>query len=155
MDTSNLPEDVLLLDKQLCFNLYATSRRVIQLYTPHLSRLDLTYTQYITLLVLWEHQTLSVKEMGERLLLDSGTLTPLLKKMERKGLLTRSRSSQDERIVLVHITAKGSALKQQAIEFIPQVYCASCLTPQETLELLRLARKLRDGLENRTMQGYG
>ena len=88
------------LENQLCFPIYACSREIIKAYNPLLQKLDLTYTQYIVMLVLWEHHTLSVKEVGEKLYLDSGTLTPLLKKLEAKGLLTRERSAADERSVL-------------------------------------------------------
>ena len=146
-DLAQIPDDALLLDNQLCFNLYAASRKVIQLYGPHLSRLDLTYTQYITLLALWEHPVLTVKELGGLLLLDTGTLTPLLKKMEKKGFLTRTRSPQDERSVIIAITERGQALKLEALKFIPQLACSSCLSPAELEELRELAKKLLFGLE--------
>ncbi len=142
-----LPDDALLLDNQLCFNLYAASRKVIQLYGPHLSRLDLTYTQYIVLLALWEHPSLAVKELGEKLLLDTGTLTPLLKKMEKKGLIMRARSQNDERSVIITITEQGQNLKQEALKFIPQLGCSSCLSLQELEDLRELAKKLLFGLE--------
>lgn len=106
--------DALQLKHQLCFPLYACSRETIKLYKPYLDELDLTYTQYITMLVLWESSALTVKELGEKLFLDSGTLTPLLKKLEGKGLLTRKRSSTDERNLIVTITEAGEALKERA-----------------------------------------
>ncbi len=137
--------DALLLRRQLCFPLYACARETIKLYTPYLDALDLTYTQYIAMMVLWERKTVSVKELGEALYLDSGTLTPLLKKMEAKGLLTRRRSQEDERSLIVSLTEKGSALQEQAAE-IPSCM-ARCVTlePEETRELYRLLYKLLKG----------
>jgi MarR family transcriptional regulator, organic hydroperoxide resistance regulator len=143
---TDLPDDALLLDNQLCFGLYAASRKVIQLYAPLLKRVNLTYTQYITLLVLWEHPTLPVKELGNLLMLDTGTLTPLLKKLEKKGLVTRTRSQKDERSVLIEITAAGTAIKQAALGFLPNLLCESCLSPQELIELRGLVKRLTDGL---------
>lgn len=107
--------DSLKLSKQLCFPLYACARETIKLYTPHLDKLGLTYTQYITMMVLWEQKSLTAKELGRTLYLDSGTLTPMLKKMEAKGLLTRKRSEADERNLIVTITEEGEALKDQAL----------------------------------------
>ena len=95
------------LENQLCFPLYAAARSVTGLYTPWLKQLGLTYTQYITMLVLWEHEKLTVKELGAELYLDSGTLTPLLKKLEEKGLVTRCRSTRDERNLILTITEDG------------------------------------------------
>ncbi len=110
--------DMLKLENQLCFPLYACARDVVKKYTPFLEKLGLTYTQYIAMMVLWERQSLSVKELGEALYLDSGTLTPLLKRMEKEGLVTRTRSQADERCVVVAITEKGEALKEAA-SYIP------------------------------------
>jgi DNA-binding MarR family transcriptional regulator len=143
---ANLPDTALLLDNQLCFGLYAASRKVIQLYAPLLTRVDLTYTQYITLLVLWEHHVLPVKELGNYLMLDTGTLTPLLKKLEKKGLVTRTRSSKDERSVLIEVTEKGQAIRADALGFLPSMLCAGCLNPQELIELRELVKRLVDGL---------
>lgn len=112
--------DRLKLSNQLCFPLYACARETIKLYTPHLDKLGLTYTQYITMLVLWEQGSLTAKELGCILYLDSGTLTPMLKKMEAKGLLTRRRSEADERNLIVTITEAGEAMKEQALE-IPDI----------------------------------
>ena len=112
--------DRLKLSNQLCFPLYACARETIKLYTPHLDKLGLTYTQYITMLVLWEQGSLTAKELGRILYLDSGTLTPMLKKMEAKGLLTRRRSEADERNLIVTITEAGEAMKEQALE-IPDI----------------------------------
>ena len=110
--------DVLKLENQLCFPLYACSREVIKRYKPFLDPLDLTYTQYVTMMVLWEEKSTTVKALGKRLYLDSGTLTPLLKKLENKGYLTRKRSAQDERNLIITITPEGEALRAQA-EHIP------------------------------------
>lgn len=111
--------DGLKLENQMCFPLYAASREVIKQYKPYLDKIDLTYTQYVAMLLLWEHKTMTVKEMGERLYLDSGTLTPLLKKLEAKGFINRVRSTTDERNLNINLTAAGDKLKEQAIE-IPQ-----------------------------------
>lgn len=111
--------DALKLSRQLCFPLYACARETIKLYTPHLVAIGLTYTQYITMMVLWEHGSLTAKELGRILYLDSGTLTPLLKKLEIKGYLTRKRSETDERNLIVTITEQGEALKDEALH-IPE-----------------------------------
>ncbi len=112
-------KDPLLLENQLCFPLYAASREVVKQYTPYLKPLGLTYTQYITLMVLWDEKKMRVGDLGKRLYLDTGTLTPLLKKMEDAGLLKRTRSMADERVVEIEITDKGMALREKAAE-IPQ-----------------------------------
>ena len=118
MENATNEFDPLLLDNQLCFPLYACSRKVVNMYTPYFQPLGITYTQYIVLLVLWETDGVSVRELGQRLYLDSGTLTPLLKKMEEAGFVTRERSTEDGRVVLVHLTEKGKALRHDA-EQIP------------------------------------
>ena len=107
------------LGKQLCFPLYACSKEIIRKYKPYLDDIDLTYTQYITMMVLWEKGTVNVKTLGECLYLDSGTLTPVLKKLESKGYIKRERSSEDERNLVVTITDEGEALKEKAV-CIPQ-----------------------------------
>ena len=108
------PSDLLKLENQLCFPLYACAKEVVRRYKPMLDGLDLTYTQYLAMMALWEEDSLSVSGLGERLYLDSGTLTPLLKKLEAKGLCTRSRSTDDERKVIVSITEKGRRLRERA-----------------------------------------
>lgn len=118
MDQKNY--DSLLLSKQLCFPLYACARETIKLYTPHLDKIGLTYTQYITMMVLWERKSLTAKELGRILYLDSGTLTPLLKKLEAKNLLTRKRSESDERNLIVTITQEGEAIRDEALH-IPEI----------------------------------
>lgn len=109
-------EDALKLERQLCFPLYAASRQVIRMYKPHLDPLGLTYTQYIVLLVLWEENPMTVKALGEKLFLDSGTLTPLLKKLESSQIIKRERSIEDERSVIIHLTSEGLALKAKCVE---------------------------------------
>ena len=107
------------LENQLCFPLYAAAKEVVRKYKPVLDELDLTYTQYITMMVLWEKEELNVKELGSILYLDSGTLTPLLKKLEAKGYISRTRCKEDERNLIIQITEKGEALKEKAAG-IPQ-----------------------------------
>lgn len=115
----------LYLRNQICFPLYACSREVIKQYRPHLEALDLTYTQYLVMMVLWEEETISAKTLGERLYLDSGTLTPVLKSLEKKGCLTRCRSKTDERVLQVSVTETGMALRDRALEIPLQM--ASCI----------------------------
>ena len=107
--------DVLKLENQLCFPLYVCAKEVVRAYKPYLDELDITYTQYITMMVMWEHKELRVKDIGEHLYLDSGTLTSVLKKLEEKGFVTRKRSEKDERDLIVTITDKGEALKEKAV----------------------------------------
>jgi DNA-binding MarR family transcriptional regulator len=128
------------LEKQFCFSLYSLSRRVIQSYTPLLKPLDLTYPQYLVLLVLWQQlengiNTISVSKLTKELKLDTGTVTPLLKRMENKDLLSRTRSKKDERIVMVELSTKGLALREQA-KVIPQsLLCQSTAEPKKVIEL--------------------
>ena len=117
--------ECLKLENQLCFPLYACSKEIVRRYKPFLDEIDLTYTQYITMMVLWEEQSLSVKQLGARLYLDSGTLTPVLKTLEKKGLLKRERSKEDERNLIVTLTEEGELLKDKAVT-IPQ-RLAGCL----------------------------
>ena len=138
--------DPLLLKYQLCFPLYACARETIKLYKPHLDELDLTYTQYIAMMVLWEKKAVTVKELGAELFLDSGTLTPLLKKMEAKGLLTRRRSTDDERSLIVSLTPEGEALKERALQ-VPKEMIKYFPLEQEEGELLyKLLYKLLDSI---------
>ena len=126
------------LSNQLCFPLYAASRKVIKLYTPILEPLSLTYTQYITLLVLWENDKITVKELGQRLFLDSGTLTPLLKKLENQNLIMRQRMPEDERNVAIILTEKGYEMKKKAAEIPFKVAECISLKLEDALELQRL-----------------
>ena len=130
------------LENQLCFPLYAASREVVKLYHPYLSELDITYTQYITLMVLWEQKKASVKELGEKLHLDSGTLTPLLKGLEKKGYITRTRSAADERVLVAEITPEGEALKEKAVEIPAKIGGCIKLLPDEAATLYQLLYKL-------------
>lgn len=130
--------DPLKLENQLCFPLYACSKEIIRRYKPFLDPLDLTYTQYITLLVLWEKKTVNVKELGDRLYLDSGTLTPLLKKLEAKGLVTRTRSSTDERSVDIALTDAGAALREQAAKIPEKMGSCVSLSHEDAQTLYRL-----------------
>lgn len=142
---NNANHDSWKLEDQICFPLYAASREIIKQYKPYLDEMDLTYTQYLTMMLLWEHQTMTVKEIGEVLYLDSGTLTPLLKKLEIKGYLTRTRSTADERNLIVALTEVGMSLREHA-EGIPQKIAESLpLTAEEEAELSRMLHKI---LEN-------
>jgi DNA-binding MarR family transcriptional regulator len=134
--------EVLKLKNQLCFPLYACSRETIRLYKPYLDELNLTYTQYISMMVLWERKSVTVKELGKELYLDSGTLTPLLKKLEAKGLLTRKRSAMDERNLIVTITEQGEALKEKALSVHHGMAACVNLTHDESLTLYRLLYKM-------------
>ena len=124
-------DELLRLDNQLCFALYACSRSLTRLYRPLLKKLEITYPQYLVLMVLWEKNQQSVTELGERLLLDSGTLTPLLKRMEKSSLVARMRSKEDERKVFVKLTQKGEKLKKQAAAIPEQMFCQSGLSVEE------------------------
>lgn len=135
----------LYLENQLCFPLYAASRLTTKIYAPHLTALDLTYPQYLVLLVLWQHQTQTVNEIGEKLILESNTLTPLLKRMEQKELIKRKRSSNDERQVIIKLTDKGEQLQTLASE-IPKKLIASFdngqISEQELLNFQKTLHKV-------------
>lgn len=128
-------EDYLVLEKQLCFSLYSASHRLVRSYRLLLEPLDLTYPQYLAMLVLWQQPQLNVKELGEQLYLDSGTLTPLLKRLETKGLVSRTRSQQDERVVQISLTAQGTALKAQASHIPMTIFQQSGLPLEQLLQL--------------------
>jgi DNA-binding MarR family transcriptional regulator len=136
--------DSLKLENQLCFPLYACARGIVKKYTPFLNEIGLTYTQYITLMVLWEEKQIGVKKLGEKLFLDSGTLTPLLKKLEKQGLVTRERSKDDERNLIVTITARGAGLKKKARPIPAQLGACIKLNPKEAGTLYTLLYKLLD-----------
>ncbi len=137
-------KDPLLLANQLCFPLYAASRKIIRLYTPLLEPIGLTYTQYITLMVLWEEDSTNIKSLGDRLLLDSGTLTPLLKKMESEGLIIRKRDQNDERNVRVSLTGKGRALREKAAEIPNRMSECIPLAAEDVSTLYRILYRLID-----------
>ena len=136
----------LLLDDQLCFALYAASRAVTQRYRPLLDELGLTYPQYLVLLVLWEHDTVPIKDIGAALQLDYGTLTPLIKRLEANGLLHRERSPQDERTVRVSLTQQGRDLRERAAGVPSAMAEAMGLTPRQFEEGKRLLRLLADNV---------
>ena len=137
--------DPLKLDQQLCFPLYAASRKVISFYGPLLKPLGITYTQYLVMMVLWEKDGIPVREICERLYLDTGTLTPLLKKLEKEGLLVRTRSTEDERSVLIALTEDGRKLKEKA-KTIPQ-QAGSCLSlsPGQASSLYQVLYEILNG----------
>ncbi len=130
------------LENQLCFPMYACARKIVNGYNPFLKPLGLTYTQYIVFMVLWEKENVNVGQLGEILHLDAGTLTPLLKRLEKEGYVTRKRSAEDERITLVSITKKGNELKEKCKD-IPAMLsgCGTPLTEKEAKELYRLLYK--------------
>ncbi|MBQ7812470.1 MAG: MarR family transcriptional regulator [Bacteroidales bacterium] len=136
------------LENQLCFPLYVCAKEVVRSYTPLLEPLGLTYTQYIAMMALWEHKSLTVKEMGRLLMLDSGTLTPMLKKMEKAGWLKRERSRKDERKVIITITDEGELLQEKAAE-VP-VRMAQCITldNEEAIQLYTLLKRLMKTFNN-------
>ncbi|MFO8069685.1 MAG: MarR family transcriptional regulator [Alkalibacterium sp.] len=139
-----MTKDILKLSNQLCFPLYAATRQITKLYRPLLEKLGVTYPQYLVLLVLFEEETVTVKELGERLYLDSGTLTPMLKRMEEHGLVERRRSSADERVVDVSLTSKGRGIEKQAEE-IPVKFSKEVLLEQDEFEdLKRILTKILD-----------
>lgn len=139
-------DDWLLLDRQLCFALYSASLATTRLYKPLLEPLGLTYPQYLVLMVLWQRDGQAVGELGERLHLDSGTLTPLLKRMESAGWLTRERAADDERRVLVTLTADGRALRRRALAIPQRIAAASGCSSAELAELTARLQQLRDQL---------
>lgn len=134
--------DALKLENQLCFPLYACSREIVKRYKPFLDEIGLTYTQYIAMMVMWERKSVNVKELGECLYLDSGTLTPLLKKLESKGYVTRMRSDKDERNLVVALTEEGEKLKDKAVEIPYQIAGCTNLTPEEGMQLYGILYKI-------------
>lgn len=138
----NKDYDALKLENQLCFPLYACAKEIIRKYKPFLDEVDLTYTQYIAMMALWEKKTMTVKELGNCLYLDSGTLTPLLKKMEAKGLVTRKRSIEDERNLMVTLTKDGEKLKEKAAAIPEKMAQCMPLEPEEAGTLYRILYKL-------------
>jgi DNA-binding MarR family transcriptional regulator len=136
--------DALKLENQLCFPLYACSKEIIRKYKPFLDKLDLTYTQYIVMMVLWDKKQVNVTELGKCLYLDSGTLTPVLKKLEKKGYLSRTRSKEDERSLLVTISAMGEALKDKAKDVPMEMGKCVKLEPEEAALLYKILYKILD-----------
>ena len=141
--------DILKLENQICFPLYVCAKEVVRSYKPFLDGLDLTYTQYIAMMALWENGEMNVKELGRKLYLDSGTLTPLLKKLEAKGYLTRHRSSSDERNLLVSITEEGMKLRESALAIPFQVAQCSTLEPEDAAALARILHRMMGRMDAR------
>ena len=127
--------DILKLENQMCFPLYAISREVIKLYKPYLDQLNLTYTQYIAMLVMWEEEKIVFKELGKKLHLDSGTLTPVLKKLESMGLIIKYRSKEDDRVVIVELTETGRKLKDEAITVPERVFCQFKISEEDAVQI--------------------
>lgn len=140
------------LDMQLCFALYAASRAMTAAYRPMLEELGLTYPQYLVMIVLWESDDLTIKALGERLYLDSGTLTPMIKRMERAGLLKRTRDEHDERNVRVTLTRQGRALRKQATEVPQKMACLVGISFEEAMALRRQAARITEALCRTTKQ---
>ena len=145
MDDSKKYEH-LKLSNQICFPLYAASKEIVRKYQPFLSVLDLTYTQYLAMLVLWEHKSLNIKALGKCLFLDSGTLTPLVKKLEEKNLVTRTRKHDDERNVIVSLTKKGEDLKDKASSIPFQIAGCIPLSENDAKELYTILYKILNNL---------
>lgn len=143
---ANPADEVLRLDRQLCFPLYAASNILTRAYRPLLDDLGLTYPQYLVLLVLWEHAPRAVGEIGQQLFLDTGTLTPLLKRMEAAGLVTRQRDPEDERRVIISLTPRGDALRKEARVVPERMATTPCLTLEEAQNLHQTVWKLIRGL---------
>ena len=138
--------DPLKLENQLCFPLYASAREVVKKYKPFLDKIGLTYTQYIAMMVLWENKSINVKSLGEYLYLDSGTLTPLLKKLEAQGLVARARSAEDERNLIVTLTDKGEALKQEALYIPEEIGKCINITQEDAQTLYRILYQILGNL---------
>ena len=145
--------DCLKLENQLCFPLYACSKEIVRRYKPFLNELDLTYTQYITMMVMWERRMTNVKELGECLFLDSGTLTPVLKKLEGKGYISRHRSEEDERNLVVTITDEGERLKKQAVTIPQRMGKCVNISPEDAKELYRLLHLVLKNVEAENADG--
>lgn len=139
--------EALKLSNQLCFPLYAAAKEVVRRYRPYLDELELTYTQYIAMMVFWEEHSITVKALGERLHLDSGTLSPLLKKLEEKGYVKRQRSTDDERNLLVSLTELGNELRERAVDIPAKVGACISLSGEEAAQLYVLLYKLLDTLK--------
>ncbi len=138
--------DSLKLKNQICFPLYACAKEIVKAYKPYLDELDLTYTQYITMMVMWEHKELRVKEVGRYLYLDSSTLTPLLKRLEEKGYVARRRSTEDERDLIVSVTERGEALRERALTVPERLAACVKIEPEKAQTLYEILYELLDKL---------
>lgn len=141
--------DCLKLENQLCFPLYACAKEVVRRYKPFLDEIDLTYTQYIAMMVMWDKKEINVKDLGACLYLDSGTLTPVLKKLEEKGYVSRSRSKEDERVLIVSITDQGEQLKDRALEIPEKIGSCIRLEPEDAVQLYTILNKMLASVETK------
>jgi DNA-binding MarR family transcriptional regulator len=146
MSKTSRKNDSLLLENQVCFPLYSAANAMIRAYRPVLNAIDLTYLQYLVMLVLWQHRRLTVTEVGEKLRLDSGTLTPLLKRLEAKELVSRNRSSEDERVRIISLTERGLALKKEAQSIPESLRCHVNMPPEQAQQLKNLCLELLNHL---------
>ncbi len=138
--------EALKLDNQLCFPLYACAKEIVRRYKPLLDEIDLTYTQYLVMMVLWEHRSLCEKEIGQKLRLDSGTLTPVTKKLAEKGFLTRTRCPDDERNLMLSLSPEGEALRQRALTVPYRIGACVPLSPEKARQLYDLLYEVLDGM---------
>lgn len=141
-------DEYLKLDNQVCFALYSASNAMSRAYQPLLKALDLTYLQYIVMMVLWEHKEINVKTLGQKTHLDSGTLTPMLKRMEAKGYVLRTRSAEDERVRVITLTDEGMALKEQAQHVPMDMFCLSKMSEGELIQLKSQCEQLLNNLQS-------
>lgn len=139
--------DALKLENQLCFPLYACSKEIVKRYKPYLDKIDLTYTQYITMMALWEYGDINVKTLGKYLYLDSGTLTPVLKSLEKKGYVLRKRSENDQRNVVISLTPTGEEIKKEAVKIPAAMGSCVKLAPEQAVQLHSLLHSFLNGLE--------
>ena len=139
--------DALKLENQICFPLYACAKEIVRRYKPFLDEIDLTYTQYITMMVMWEKESITVKDLGEHLYLDSGTLTPVLKALEKKGFVARNRSKEDERVLIVSITEEGMTLRDRAVNIPMQIGSCVDMTQSDAAKLYELLYKILGSLD--------
>ncbi len=140
--------DCLKLENQLCFPLYACSKEIVKKYKPFLNKIDLTYTQYIVMIILWEYGKMNVKDLGNKMYLDSGTLTPLLKKLETKGYIKRTKSCEDERNLIIELTNKGESLKDKAIDIPNKIGSCLNLDKEDATTLYKLLYRILNNIEN-------
>lgn len=145
--TSRQDINPLSLDNQICFSLYVCSKEIIRLYTPILEPLGITYTMYIVLMALWEKDNVSVKELGKKVFLDSGTLTPLLKKLEAQELIARTREKTDERSLLISLTEKGKKFRNKCITIPSQMACNNLMDMSQAADLLKLLHSIMSNIE--------
>ena len=149
MSSKNKGYDSLKLNNQVCFPLYACTKELVRQYTPYLKELGLTYTQYLVMMVLWEKETVSSRELAECLRLDYGTLTPVLKRLQEAGYMDKERSQDDERVLTLTLTDKGRDLKDDAVSIPPAVADCMGLSEEEFMTLYTIAYKALDHMENR------